>query len=48
MLPQDTVSPAGEAEFGRKLIIFTVLWIVATVIVGILLVLAAPWMVGLA
>ena len=48
MLPQDTVSPAGEAEFGRKLAIFSVLWIIATILVGIFLVLIAPWMIGLA
>lgn len=47
VLPKETASPTAEAEFGRKLAIITVIWIVATVLVGILLVLASPWLSGL-
>lgn len=47
VLPQDTASTTGEVEFGRKLAIFSVIWIVVTVLVGILLVFASGWMSGL-
>ena len=47
VLPDDTTSPSGEAKFGRNLAIFTIIWIVLTVVIGILLVFASPWMSGL-
>ena len=46
MLPEDTVSPEGEALFGRKLAIISTLWIVVTVIIGIVLVLLSPLLVN--
>lgn len=47
VLPQETRTPAGEATFGRKLMILTIIWIVLTILVGVFLVLIAPWMSGL-
>lgn len=46
VLPKETVSASAEAEFGRKLMIFTIIWIIVTVLVGVLLVLASPWVGG--
>lgn len=44
MLPEETVSPEGEATFGRQLMIISIVWIVVTVLVGIALVLVRPWL----
>lgn len=46
MLPSEMTSPADEARFGAKLTYLTIVWIVATVLVGILMVLIAPWLIG--
>ena len=47
VLPTETTTAAGEATFGRKLILIIILWIIVTVAIGILLVLASPWLTGL-
>ena len=47
MLPRETATPQGEATFGRKLAYFSVVWIVATVLIGILLVAVSPLLSGL-
>lgn len=47
VLPTETATPAGEANFGRQLAIFSVIWIVVTVLVGILLVVISPWLGGI-
>ncbi len=47
MLPTETASPEAEAYFGVRLMWFSVVWIVATVLVGVLLVLLAPWLLGI-
>ena len=47
MLPQETASPNAEALFGNKLALLSIVWIVATVLVGVLLVLLAPYLIGL-
>lgn len=46
MLPSETASPAGEAEYGTRLLYITIAWIVGTVIVGILFALSQPYLVG--
>lgn len=46
MLPTEMTSPAEEAKFGTRLMWFTVVWILATVLAGVLLVLLAPVLIG--
>lgn len=46
MLPTETSSPADEASFGSRVMWLAILWIVGTVLVGVLLVLLAPMLVG--
>ncbi len=47
MLPTETATSEAETYFGVRLMWFSVLWIVATVLVGVLLVFIAPWLVGI-
>lgn len=46
MLPSETSSPAAEAAFGNRLMWISIVWIVGTVLVGILLVFLAPMLTG--
>lgn len=46
MLPSETSTPAGEVAFGNRLMWISIVWIVGTVLVGILLVLLAPMLIG--
>lgn len=47
MLPSETSSPSAEAAFGNRLAWISIVWIVGTVLVGILLVLIAPMLIGI-
>lgn len=44
MLPRQTAEPKAEAKFARRLAYLSTAWIIATIAVGILLVLLAPLM----
>ena len=54
MLPKETATPEAEAYFGRKLMLFSVAWIVLTIVIGMLLVVfssafggVTPWLPAL-
>ena len=47
VLPTETTTAGGEATFGRKLMLIIIVWIIITVSIGILMVLASPWLTGL-
>lgn len=47
MLPTETAGERDEIEFGRRLMYLGTAWIVATIAVGVLMVIAAPWMQGM-
>lgn len=47
MLPTETSSPESEAEFGERLAYISIVWIIATVLVGVLLVVMSPFLVGI-
>lgn len=46
MLPAEMTTPSEEAEFGRYIVIISILWTIATVGAGIALVLMRPWLSG--
>lgn len=46
MLPTDVSSSEGEAAYGTRVMIISILWIVVTVLVGVLLVILAPALTG--
>lgn len=47
MFPSETAGESEETAYGYRLVYLTILWILATVAAGLLLILLAPWMQGL-
>lgn len=47
MLPTETATSEAEISFGVRLMWFSVIWIVATVLVGVLMVFLSPWLMGI-